>query len=67
MPSFVRPFSLHSQNALCPVLSLDLEKIQFAPSYDLSLRSAPSTAFDMETWVKQLNDGILRSKRNLEE
>ena len=38
------PFPEH----VCPVLSLDLEKIQIAPSYDLSLRSAPSTPFDME-------------------
>lgn len=37
--------SLFLEN-VCPVFSLDLEKIQITPSYDLSLRSAPSTTFD---------------------
>lgn len=37
-----------------PVLSLDLEKIQIAPSYGLLLRLAPYTLFDTEIVTNEL-------------
>ena len=38
------PFPEH----VCPILSLDLEKIQIALSHDLSPWSSPNTAFGRE-------------------